>query len=102
MEEIEVLTKQVQMLKESVDMMLTRSEQLFKLQEERLAILPQLETHLSASIEEIETTNEALLDSLNESDSAIDDLKKATAAQLLMVQQMKALQGQQNGSQGQL
>lgn len=101
MEELDRLVKQVQMLKESMDMALTRSEQLFKLQEERLAILPQLEERLSAAIEEIETTNQALLDSLNESDGAIDELKKATAAQLLIVQQMKSQQQGENSSQQQ-
>lgn len=99
MEELERLVKQVAMLKESVDMMLTRSEQLFKLQEERLNILPQLETRLSGAIEEIETTNQALLDSLNENEGAIDDLKKATAAQLLIVQQMKNQQGENTSQQ---
>lgn len=93
-ERVKQLTDQVKMLAESVQLMLTRSEQLFKMQETRLESLPQLETHLSSAIEEIESTNEALLDSLNESDGAIDDLKKATAAQLLIVEKMKALAGQ--------
>ena len=93
MQEMESLVRQVQILQGSVEAMITRGDQLYKLQEERLSILPQLETHLSGAIEEIETTNESLLESLLESESQLDSLKKAVAAQLLIVQQMRLMQG---------
>ena len=100
MDDLELVVKQVQMLRESVEMMLTRSEQLFKMQEERLSVLPQLAENLQAAIDEIETTDQALKDSLDEQDGAIDDLKKSVAALLLIQSQQSAKNASQPPASG--
>lgn len=83
----ERLTKQVQILAESVNLLIQRSEQLFKLQEERLNLLPQLVEGQQKAIEELMATNQALQDSLSDLDGAIDDQAKVTAALLVIQQQ---------------
>jgi len=100
MDELEQIVKQVQMLRDSVEMMLTRSEQLFKMQEERLSVLPQLAEDLHVSIDEIQTTDEALKESLNDQDGAIDDLKKSVAALLLIQSQQNAKNASQPPASG--
>ncbi len=99
MEEIDHLKKIVQQLVEQVQAMAEtqalqtqRFEQLYKMQEERLAILPQLAENQTRAIEELETTNQALQESLDDLDGNTDAIVKATAA-LLVIQQ------QQNQSQ---
>ena len=93
---VEQLVEQVKSLAETSAIQTQRQEQLFKMQEERLNILPQLAEGLQSAIDEIETTDEALKEALNDLDGEVDDLKKATAALLLIQQQQNT---QQNNAQ---
>src|SRR5260221_8964158 len=106
MEDIEHLTSQVKQLTEQVKALAEtsviqtqRQEQLFKMQEERLALLPQLAENLQVAIDEIETTDEALKEALNDLDAETDDLKKATAALLLIQQQQNTVRNAQANTQ---
>ncbi len=87
MEELERLINQVKILAESVALLIQRSEQLYKLQEERLNLLPQLVENQQRAIEELEMTNQALQDSLDDLDGAVDDQAKTTAALLVIQKQ---------------
>lgn len=84
---MEELVAQVKILSESVALLIQRSEQLYKLQEERLNLLPQLVENQQRAIEEIETTDQALKDSLDDLDGATDDIAKTTAALLTIQKQ---------------
>jgi hypothetical protein len=88
--QVKQLTEQVKALAETSTIQTARQEQLFKMQEERLNILPQLAEQLQHAIDELETTDEALKESLDDQDAAVDDLKKAIAALLLIQQQQNA------------
>ena len=79
------LVKQVQLMSETLATVVQRQEQIFKLQEERLTAFLERAESLKQTQERLETSNQALLQSLNESDRQIDDLAKVTAA-LLKVQ----------------
>ncbi len=95
MEEIERLTKQVEMMKESVELMLTRAEQLFKMQEERLALLPRLAEQLQQAIDNQEVTDEAHRQALDQLEATTDDLAKVSAALLVIQQQSNEENNQQ-------
>jgi methyl-accepting chemotaxis protein len=91
MEELEKivrqLVEQIKTMADSVTLLIQRSEQLYKLQEERLNLLPQLVENQSHAIEELEATNQALQDSLDDLDGATDDIAKTTAALLIIQKQ---------------
>lgn len=94
MDELDKLVEQVKILRDTNEAMLARQEQLFRMQEERLnAFLekfPAIETRLQQAAEEIETTDEALKESLSDSDQQLDDLVKAVAAILMVQKNMQA------------
>jgi len=92
MDEIEQLTKQVQLLAETVKLMTDRMEQVFKMIEDRISGFPQLAENQQKAIEELMTTDEALKQSLDESDQQIDDLSKVVAALLLIQEKMEEKQ----------
>lgn len=79
--------EQVKTLAETSALLIQRSEQLYHIQDERTAVLPQLAEQLQAAIDEIETTDEALKESLSDLDGAIDDVSAATAGLLVIQQQ---------------
>ena len=79
-EALKRLVEQVRILSETQQTMIARSEQLYKLQEEKSTILTETVSKLSATIESLLTTNKALEAVLNESDGQLDDLATITAA----------------------
>jgi len=80
------LTKQVEMLAETIKIMISRQEQLFKMQEEKSVLLSETAQSLKKTMDDLEITNAALIRSLDEVDQQVDDLAKITAA-LLQLQQ---------------
>ena len=85
-EELARLVEQVKILAESVQLLITRNEQLFKLQEERLGLLPQLVENQGRAVEELEVVTRALEDSIGGIDQAATDVAKATSSLLTIVQ----------------
>ncbi len=88
------LVEQVKALAETSNLLIQRQEQLFRMQEERLSILPQLAENQTRAIEELETTNQALQESLDDLDGNTDAIVKATAALLVIQQQQNQQSGQ--------
>ena len=89
MDELEKIVKQIEILNQTISTMIQRSEQLFKMQEEKSATLIETANKLTIIIEALQVTDEALKRSLSESDAQIDDLAKVTAA-LLQIQQSQS------------
>ena len=79
------LVAQVKVLAESVQLLIQRSEQLFKLQEERLNLLPQLVENQTLAVEELQVQSQAFKDSLGSLEGQTDDLAKATSALIEVV-----------------
>jgi len=109
LDELTELVKQVQILQQTVEMQVTRSEQLFKMQEEVLSLSRQsisdmkMEVHqatleLQATREAQDLINEAQKGALSELDGLTDDLAKVTAA-LLQVQKQLQPNSQQASAQ---
>lgn len=84
MEELLKLVETVKILSQTVDAMVARQEQLFKMQEEQSQALRALAAEMKASNEAIQVTDEALKQSLSDLDSTTDDLVKTAAALLLL------------------
>ncbi len=74
------------MLAETIKIMISRQEQLFKMQEEKSVLLSETSQSLKKTMDDLEITNAALIRSLDEVDQQVDDLAKITAA-LLQLQQ---------------
>jgi uncharacterized coiled-coil DUF342 family protein len=94
MEEMEHLTRivsqlveQVQALAQTSELLNQRSEQLYRLQEERTAVLPQLAESLIQARDNIEVLHEEFVQSLDQLEGTTDDLTRATAALLVLQQQ---------------
>ena len=92
-------TNQVRTLAESVNLVLTRFEQMYSLQKERgeamhqtiqevLTVLNQLEARFQQAAEHLEVTDEAHLQALDQLDAATDDITNATAGLLTLQQQV--------------
>jgi len=92
---------QVKTLAESVNLVLTRFEQLFQMQkergeamhqteQERLTVLSQLVQQAQAANEQYEIAREALVQALDQLDAATDDITNATAGLLTLQQQVNA------------
>ena len=97
----EEYANQVKTLAESVNLVLTRFEQLFSLAKERmesqhqtiqevLTVLSQLEERFQRAIENLEVTDEAHRQALDQLDGATDDIANATAGLLTLQQQANA------------
>src|SRR6266702_6948424 len=84
-EQVKQLVESQKASNETMQILIQRSEQLFKLQEERLNLLPQLVENQAKAIEELEITNAALQESLGDLDAQTDDLAKATSALIEVV-----------------
>ncbi len=82
--QVHLLTEQVRTLSETQEAMIRRQDQLFKGIGETALKLNQI-------VETLETTNEALLQSLNENDSNLDDLTSITAALTKVVSDLKTV-----------
>lgn len=95
MEEIQQLTNQVKILAETMQTMIARFEQLYKMQEERAQTLVDSANNLTATRDNLEITNEALTNALNEVDRQVDDLATVTAGLLALKAQTQAEQQQQ-------
>lgn len=89
MEGIEELTRQVLLLKETMEALVNRQEQIFKLHDEKLISLEQsiqaAGLTLKEATDEIQVTDEALKGSLSDMDLQIDDLTKTVAALLMLL-----------------
>jgi predicted DNA-binding protein YlxM (UPF0122 family) len=89
------LTEQVRILHQTVEAMLSRQEQVFKLHEEKLSLLEQTLTASASKLDEatseIETTDEALKQALSEIDTQLDDLAKITAALLTLQKEQESV-----------
>ena len=83
---MEELVQQVKILTDTIQTMIARSEQLSRIQQENAQVLAETATNLKTTIANLEVTDEALKQSLDDSDRQIDDLAKVTAA-LLAIQQ---------------
>ena len=90
------LVEQVKILSQTMETMISRSEQLYKLQEEKSTILTETVTRLNAAIDKTETFMTALEASLNESDGQLDDLATVTEGLLETSRRLS----QQNQTQG--
>ena len=77
---MEELVKQVNLLKETLETVVQRQEQIFKLQEERLNAFLERAESLKQTQERQELINQSLQQSLSENDRTLDDLAKVTAA----------------------
>ena len=92
MEELQQLTNQVKILTETVQTMIARFEQLYKMQEERAQTLVDSATNLQQTRDNLEVTNEALTNALNEVDRQVDDLATVTAGLLALKAQTQTEQ----------
>ncbi len=81
------LVEQVKALAQTAELLIQRSEQLYRLQEERTAVLPQLAEALEQAKDNIEVLHEEFVQSLDQLEGTTDDLTKATAALLVIQQQ---------------
>ncbi len=90
---------QVKTLAESVNLVLTRFEQLFQMQkergeamhqseQERLLVLSQLVEQAKEANEQYEIAREGLVQALDQLDAATDDITNATAGLLTLQQQV--------------
>ena len=93
-EALKRLVEQVKILAETQQTMIARSEQLYKLQEEKSSILTETVAKLNATIDKTETFMQALQASLDESDGQLDDLATVTQG-LLEASRRFSQQGQQ-------
>lgn len=99
LKQVQLLTDQVKTLAQTQEAMISRQDQLFKSVGESSIKLQQV-------TETLETTNEALLQSLSENDSALDDLATISAGLVQATQQLKSVlpqsmqQQQQSGLEG--
>lgn len=92
--QVMLLTEQVKTLSQTQEAMIHRQDQLFKSIGESSIKLQQV-------VETLETTNEALLQSLSENDGNLDDMTSITAALTKVVSDLKtvlpaSMQQQQN------
>ncbi len=97
MEEIDRLVKAVEMLKQSVEIMVERFEQLFQLQEAQVKVLPQLAEQLTSTKDNLEIMHEAFVQSLDSLERTTDDLASATAGLLVIQQQQNAETAEDQG-----
>jgi hypothetical protein len=107
MDELARVVQTVELLRQTVEAMISRSEQLFKMQEEVLNLSRQSitdmknEVHLAtlelqAVKDQQELINEAQKASLSDLDSGVDDLAKISVALLQVQKQLNpSSQGQQ-------
>ena len=109
MEETEYVN-QVKTLAESVNLVLTRFEQMYQLQKERgeamhqtiqevLTVLSQLEERFQRAAEHLEVTDEAHRQALDQLDGATDDIANATAGLLTLQQQVNAENAESQSAQ---
>ena len=98
--EINQLKESVILMKESMELILTRADQLFKLQETQVAVLPRLAEQLTSTKDNIEILHEEFVESLDQLEATTDDLANATAG-LLTIQQQQNQENQENESANQ-
>lgn len=95
--QFQLLTQSVQTLSQTQEAMVRRQDQLF-------SQFSDMTTKLLTVVETLETTNEALLESLNENDSNLDDLATISAGLTQVSAQLKSIlpaSMQQESSQSQ-
>ena len=97
MDELDRLVKAVEMLKQSVEIMVERFEQLFQLQEAQVKVLPQLAEHLTSTKDNLEIMHEAFVQSLDQLEQTTDDLASATAGLLVIQQQQNSQEAEDQG-----
>lgn len=89
-ERLDYQVQQMQVLREAVESMIARSDQLFKLQEQRVAELEGIKKELIDLREQMELSIATFQASIGDLDRQTDALIKATAALLqLQVEQQK-------------
>ena len=110
MDELQRVVQTVELLRQTVEAMISRSEQLFKMQEEVLqlsrASITDMKNEVHQATEELllvreqqDTINQAQKASLSDLDSAVDDLAKISVALLQIQKQLNpSAQGQQTPS----
>ena len=97
MEEIDRLVKAIEMMRQSIEIMLQRSDQLFKMQEDQVRVLPQLAEQLTSTKDNLEIMHEAFVQSLDQLEQTTDDLASATAGLLVIQQQQNSQEAENQG-----
>ncbi len=82
------LVEQVKARAQTSELLIQRSEQLYKLQEERTAVLPKLAEALIAAKDNLEVIHEEFVQSLDSLEGSTDDITQATAGLLTLQQQV--------------
>ena len=106
MDEITKLVQQIEILRQTVEAMTLRGEQLFKMQDEVLSLSRQSITDMKQEVHQAtlelqktremqETINEAQRGALSDLDGVVDDLAKVTSALLQVQKQLNPSSVQQ-------
>lgn len=100
----EELLRQFQLLIQGVTTLSQTQEAMIRRQDQLFSQFAETANKLNQVVETLETTNEALLQSLSENDSNLDDLATISAGLVQATQQLKSVlpesQQQNNGPEG--